>query len=77
MSTCKKWPEETLHQAAVGQAEDKPKKKREKSVKTDPKEPAPAPVSPAREKGKPGEGGHAKETIPLGKGGNPSGDPPG
>ena len=65
-------------QAAVGQAEEKPKreKKREKSVKADLKDPAPATLSPAREKGKAGKGAHANENRALGKGGNPSGDAP-
>ena len=65
-------------QAAVGQAEEKPKreKKREKSVKAESRDQAQATLSPAREKGKAGKGAHANENRALGKGGNPSGDAP-
>ena len=65
-------------QAAVGQAEEKPKrdKKSEKSVKAELKDQAQATLSPAREKGKSEKRAHANENRATGKGGNPSGDAP-
>jgi hypothetical protein len=60
---------------AVGKEEEQTKRpKRDKSVKADKKDPAPATLSPAPAKLKSGKGAHTNEARPPGKGGNPAGD---